>query len=206
MISVARTMCGSNPGQCLRLDDVCVYNATVCHGFSQYSLSYTSPVQLCNGVCYDTTVQTCAHSVIRCKYDPNYSDCSYPNSGSTGSGFPTIVVLIPSLVVITCICPILVPACLGLRARKTRAATMEGPPPPAPESMATVTVIEMDPFQNLPPPRFSQLSIREELVPPTYDDAIAAEKRKKEEENNTRNNNNDANDLVAPQTAVTLRL
>ncbi|CAF1395148.1 unnamed protein product [Didymodactylos carnosus] len=64
-------VCGTNPPQCLDFykGDVCVNNETICSGYSRYAyqLNQTSPVQLCNGICYDSSILNCTtNGTIQC--------------------------------------------------------------------------------------------------------------------------------------------
>jgi hypothetical protein len=61
-------VCGTTRPRCLGNTDVCINNnETICHGFERYAFKFTSPVKLCNGICYDSSILTCAS--FDCKLD-----------------------------------------------------------------------------------------------------------------------------------------
>ncbi|CAF4980524.1 unnamed protein product, partial [Rotaria sp. Silwood1] len=53
--------------RCLRYNELCVDNMTVCNMTNSYNNYQVGQVKLCNGTCYDSAVQVCTNGIIRCQ-------------------------------------------------------------------------------------------------------------------------------------------
>lgn len=62
--------------RCLRYNEVCVNNVTVCNVTSVYHNYELEQIQLCNGICFDSAVQQCVdEQVVLCIRDPFTQKC-----------------------------------------------------------------------------------------------------------------------------------
>ena len=57
--------------QCIRYDEICVNNMTICNVTDQYYNYQDGQIQLCDGECYDSAIEQCTNDTIRC-----IDDCS----------------------------------------------------------------------------------------------------------------------------------
>ena len=52
--------------QCLRSNQICVNNITICNVTTDYYNYEPNQIKLCNGVCYDSVIEQCTNDSIRC--------------------------------------------------------------------------------------------------------------------------------------------
>ncbi|CAF3377295.1 unnamed protein product, partial [Rotaria sp. Silwood2] len=57
--------------RCLKYNEVCVNNVTVCNGSNWYYYYQADQIKLCNGMCYDSAIQKCTNGTVQC-----VSNCS----------------------------------------------------------------------------------------------------------------------------------
>lgn len=78
--------------QCLRNNQVCVNNVTVCNVTNGYYYDYKADqIKLCSGACYDSETQECVGDSVHCIRDPSIQKCidqstnspQFPNTTTT---------------------------------------------------------------------------------------------------------------------------
>ncbi|CAF4071853.1 unnamed protein product, partial [Adineta steineri] len=71
-------------GRCMGIKQVCAGNTTICNVTYSYSLYQPNQFKLCNGVCYDSTIQRCVGGyVVNCILDPSTQQCINQSTTST---------------------------------------------------------------------------------------------------------------------------
>lgn len=95
------TLC-DNPSQtcnqqCLRYNEACFNNVTICHITGTYDGNKAHQIKLCNNVCYNSTIEECVDEYkVRCIKEPYSQNCT----GSSGKNEPPFILLISVLIVI----------------------------------------------------------------------------------------------------------
>ncbi|CAF0910824.1 unnamed protein product [Adineta steineri] len=53
-------------GRCMGIRQVCADNTTICNVTNNYPAYQPNQIKLCNGVCYDSTIQQCKNNILSC--------------------------------------------------------------------------------------------------------------------------------------------